>query len=95
MVVAELDIVRITFLETKADAPSVVDGNRVLTGPIAFECVQPIARWHDEVGETHCHVDRFQLPQGSTRDVSRHALRLTGPEQLFRRTVSEGFDHAE
>ena len=39
VIIAELDIVRIAMLETKANTPLIVHGDRVLSGPISFECV--------------------------------------------------------
>ena len=95
MIVAELDIVRITLLEAKADTPLIVHRDCVLTGALALERVQPIARWHAEVHEAHGGVDAFQLPEGTPRYLDRHALRLSGPKQRFRRAVDEGFDHQE
>ena len=95
MIVAELDIMGIAVLESKADAPLIVDGDGILTRPIVLERVQPIPGWHAEVGEPRRNVDRFQLSQRATRHLDGYAFRLPGPEQLFGRAVREGLDHAE
>ena len=39
VIIAELNIVRIAILESKADTPLIVHGDRVLSGPISFERV--------------------------------------------------------
>ena len=67
----------------------------MLTHTIVSKRVQPIPRWHAEVGELSRHVERFQFPEAATRNVPRYALRLAGPEEFFGRTVSESLDHLE
>jgi len=42
----ELNIVRVAILETKADTPLIVHGDRLLANPITFERMQPIAGGH-------------------------------------------------
>lgn len=49
MIVAKFDMARIAILETKADTPLIVYGDRMLTNPITFEKVQPIARGHQQI----------------------------------------------
>lgn len=61
MIVAKLDIMRIAFFEAKADAPLVVNGNRMLARSIVPERVQPIPRRDAQIGKLRCHIDRFEL----------------------------------
>lgn len=49
VIVAELNIVGIALLETKADTPVIVDGDRMLTTSITFEQMQPITREHQQM----------------------------------------------
>jgi len=44
MVVADLDVVRVSVLEPETDSPLVVHGDRVLARPIALQRMEPIAR---------------------------------------------------
>jgi len=46
MVVADLDVVRVSVLEPETDSPLVVHGDRVLGRPIALQRMKPIARRH-------------------------------------------------
>ncbi len=93
MIVAELNIVRIAILESKAETPLIVDGDRMLANPVTFQQVQPIAWGHQQVWEAKCRVDCFQLPQCAPGHVGRDTLRLPGTEELFGRAVGEGLDH--
>lgn len=95
MIVAELNIVRIAILETKADTPLIVYGDRMLTKPITFERMQPISWRHQQVRESECRVDRFQFPHRTPRHFGRDAFRLPGAEELFGRAVGERLDHTE
>ena len=61
VIVAELDIMRIAIFEAKADAPLIVNGNRMLARSIVLERVQPIPRRDAQIGKLRCHIDRFQL----------------------------------
>lgn len=95
MVVTELNIVGVTIDETKADAPLIVDGNRVLACAIGFQRVKPIARRHSQVRQLRSDVNQFELPECAPRHVGRHSLRGSGHEQLFGPPVREGLDHIE
>lgn len=93
VVVAELDVVRITVGEPEADAPLVADGDRMLAGAIALERVQTIAGRHLEIGDLGRGVHRLQLAQGTAGDIRGHPLGLAGSEQRFGGPVREGLDH--
>lgn len=95
MIVAEFNIVRIAILETKADTPLLVYGDRMRANPVAFKQVQPITRGHQQICEAKCRGDRFQLPQGTPGHVGRDTLRLPGAEERFGRAVGESLDHTE
>ena len=74
MIVAEFDIVRITLVETKTNAPLIVHGNRVLSHPIILQGVQAIARWDPKVVETQCDMQRFQLTCIASRDTCQLSM---------------------
>ena len=94
MIVAELDIVGIAIFEPKADAPLIVDSDRMLPRAVAFERMEPVAGRYPQVGEHDRNMDSFQLAQGASSDVWRDPLRLPGPVQFFGLPIREGFDHA-
>jgi hypothetical protein len=52
VVVHDLDILRVPFAPGKADSPTLVHPNAVLTGPFAFQRLQPVAPDGREIGQT-------------------------------------------
>ena len=94
MMVTELDIVRIAVLESEADTPLIVDGDRVLACPLGLEHVQPIAWRYAEVGELGRHMHGLELPQGPARHMRRDTPRSPGTEQILGLPIRERFDHA-
>jgi hypothetical protein len=44
MIIYDLDIVRVAVDKAKADAPPVIDPDRMLPGTIAFQQLEPIRR---------------------------------------------------
>src|SRR5690242_13529017 len=50
VVVDDFDISRPSLVPNKADAPLVVDPDRILSLTIGFECFEPIARGNPEIG---------------------------------------------
>lgn len=95
MIVTELNVVGIAVSEAKANAPLIVDGNRVLAGAIASERMQAVAGRHPEIGDLGGCVHGFKLAHSPAGDIRRHPLGLAGAEQLLGGLVREGLDHHE
>jgi hypothetical protein len=93
VVVADLNVVRISVRPAKANPPLLVDPNAVLTGPITKEPLQPIPWWNPEVIQAICTVQQQQLPVGSPLHVRRQSPRPFALEYLTRLGVSEAPDH--
>ena len=49
MVVHDFNVVSITVAPREADAPLVVDPNAVGPGPVAFQHLQLVPRWHSQI----------------------------------------------
>lgn len=93
MVVNNFDIVRVIVLPSEADAPLIVDGDRVLAFPVGLERVQPIAWRYPEVGELGRHMYGLELPKGPARHVRRDTPRSPGSKQLLGLPIRERLDH--
>jgi hypothetical protein len=55
--VAELDVIGITILETKADSPLIIDADRVLARPVPLQGIKTIARRNTQVTEADGGMD--------------------------------------
>ena len=95
MIVAGLDVVRVAVVEPKADAPLIIDRDRMLPCTVAFEGVEPVAGRNAQVGHLRRHMHRFELSKGAARDVGRHSPGLSRAEELLGLTIGEGLDHTE
>lgn len=93
VVVAELDVVRVTVFETEAKTPLIVHRDGVLPRAIASQRVQAIAGWHLEIGDSVRDMHGLELPQGAASDIRRHLPCFAGAEELFGLPVGEGLDH--
>ena len=95
MIVAELNVVRVAVVEPKADAPLIIDRDRMLPGTLAFEGVEPLAGRNAQVGHLRRDMPRVELSQGAARDVGWHPPCLPRAEELLGLTIGEGPDHPE
>lgn len=80
MIVDDLDIECRTALESKADPPSVIDTNAVLTLPATFQYLEAIARRRSQKIQGRCRIDQLQLAFG---------LVLYGSESLWTGCANE------
>jgi hypothetical protein len=71
VVVRDLDIERIAVDESKADAPSIVDRNRVLTLSTPGKLVQPVSRRHPQIADLARKINVLNLPPCPPRDLWR------------------------
>lgn len=93
VVIRNLDIVRITLAETKADSPLVIDRDRVLSLSIANQRMQSVARRHPKILETSREIDVLELPSSASKEVGRKAPSLSSDEQRLRFAIGERLDH--
>jgi hypothetical protein len=91
MVVSDFDVFGITFAPYEADAPLVVDSNRVLPSAIVFKSFEPEA-WPFELGQRRCSVQETELAQRDALEGLESPDALLA-EQPFRVLVPEAPDH--
>jgi len=93
MVIADLDVVRITVYEPKTNAPLIVYRNGVLPFAVILQRVKVIARGHLQVAQGRRQVDILELACSSPGDIGGEAGRLAGQEQLAGAFVGKRLDH--
>ena len=75
VVVDDLDVEGIGGAPDEADAPLIVDADRVLAFPISFQRVKAIARRNFQIGQSSGQVHVFKFSDRPSGDVRRKALR--------------------
>lgn len=93
MVIDNLDVVGIAIAPRKADAPTVIDPNAILSRSIPCHLLQAIGRGNLQIGEDMCVVEHTQFPQGNLLDVRRQPAGALAGEDLLGLAIFEGFDH--
>ena len=71
MIIHDLDVVRVSLVPDKADAPPVVDAEAVLPGMIALQSLEPIARRRSEIAQLRCAVQLAQYAPGDSFDGAK------------------------
>jgi len=94
VIIRHFDIVSITGNEPEANAPLVVDGDRMLSFSVSPELVESISRRNPKVIQARCQVDVLELSPRSPQYLWRQLLGPTGLEQFLRVPVCEALDHA-
>jgi hypothetical protein len=92
MVVCDFDISGIAVAPDEADAPLVVDPNRVLASSIVFESLESEA-WTFEVRQRRRCVEETELAQGDALEGLKSSDALL-PEQPLRVLIREAPDHS-
>jgi len=92
VIVHNLDLVRVSVLPSKADAPLVVDANAVLTLSVAVQRFEPIARRDSQVLNSACSMQIKKLPPCLSLDRAkpRNEFILEDPRRV---AVFERSDH--
>jgi hypothetical protein len=92
MVVCYFNVEGVSVFPEKADSPLIVDPDTVLPPAIAFQSLEPVARWDPEVLNVSGPVKIQELSPGTplNRAKLRHIL-VT--EQLFCFCIAERPDH--
>ena len=69
MIIANLNVVRVTILPDEADPPLVVDPYAVLTFPTSFQLFEAITREDPQVGQGGSSVDLLDFSQRCTLNI--------------------------
>lgn len=95
MIVDDLDVKGIAVLPTETDPPLVINTDAVLSGAIALELVEPIARWHAEVINRLGGVHGDEFAQHGAVYLGRESPNRFAAEQSFSISIGEALDHCE
>ncbi len=93
MIITNLDVKCVTIFKAKADAPLIIDPDRVLSIKITLQPFQAIARRHPQIIELMCSVQGHELAPGAIRDVCGQAARSVALEELLGLLILEGSYH--
>lgn len=93
MVVGNFHIMRFTIVPTKAKSPLVVDSNAMLSGAIANEPFQVVARRNQQVIQRLRGVKHRKLAKSSPLQLTGKSLDSLAPKEPFGVLVGEAADH--
>jgi hypothetical protein len=93
MIVDDFDIEGVTIGKAKADAPLVVDPDRIPPGTVAFQCFQAIGRRQAQVVNSGCGIQLPQAHDGSPQDIPRQSARFPGDEKPLSFGIGKRTDH--
>lgn len=92
VVIDDLDLGRTHLRPTEADAKLIVDPDRMLSGPVLSERMQPVARRCPQVIESSGGVDLTEFATRRDQDRRRHSLGMSAVEDGFRCIVRKAMD---
>jgi hypothetical protein len=69
VIVDDPNIVGIAIDEPKADAPLIVDRDRVLSPSVTFERMESIAGWHSKIIQARGKIHVLQLARRPSQNV--------------------------
>jgi hypothetical protein len=92
MVVNHFHVVRFAVDPTKANPIAIVHPNAILPGSVTLQCLQPVARWNRQIGQSLRAMEETQPPQSNPGNRTPTAGRLA-KEQQFRFAVTERSNH--
>ena len=93
MIIHYLDVVGISTLPFKTDAPLVVDANAILTLSIARQFLEAVGRRYAQILQDLGCIQDFKSPSGNPLDVLREFARELTIEDSFRFLAREGLNH--
>lgn len=93
MVVADFHVMGVLSLPAKADAPLVVDTDRVLSNSVSSERLQTITGWHSKIVQRARSIQLHELPQGNTYDLGRKSVGAFASPKALRPAARETCDH--
>jgi hypothetical protein len=92
VVVHDLNIGRTVARPAEADAPLIVDPDRVLALPIPPQGFEPIGGRNPKVTKPFGCIDCFELPAGYLEYLNREALWTLAVENCLRNLIFEAPD---
>jgi hypothetical protein len=93
VVVCDLDVESIPILESEADAPLIVDCDRILAVSIPGELVQSVSGRHPQLADATREIDVLNLSPCPPQDLRRQSARPPRREELLSVSVCERPDH--
>jgi hypothetical protein len=95
VVVNNLDVMGVAVLPGKACAPLVIDPDTVLTGPPAFELLQPIARRDSQILQVLRSVQSNELSQHEFEQIGWETSDGLAVKQPLSGAVRKTLDHLQ
>ena len=93
VIIGDLDVVGVTFLEPETDTPLIVYGYRMLPHAVPRQCMQSIAGRHLQIIKTGGNINILKPPSGPLQHISRQPFRFAGDVELLRMLIPECLDH--
>jgi hypothetical protein len=78
MIIHDLDVVCVSVMPTKTNAPLIVHSNAVLTFTIAFQCLEPISWRHHHLPQVRRSMQNQQFTAGDPLNIGRKPTRGLG-----------------
>src|SRR5215207_9241658 len=94
MVVDDLDILGSSIDPAEADAPLIVDADRVLALAIPLQGFEPVSRRDFQILQPACDVEQAELPQGRILKIGREAPAAPAGPYPLGLTIGEAQDHS-
>src|SRR6185295_14899808 len=95
VVVDDFDLVCIAFTPHEAYPPLIIDADRILSAPLAFQRFQPIGRRRPQIVALARIVQQTKLAQCRRLNVRRQPAALLARPNRRGRVVTETDDHRE
>jgi hypothetical protein len=93
MVIHNLNLVRMTALPPKANAPLVIDSNAVLASPASFEGLKPVAGRHRHLPQFGGRVQGEEPPSRATLNPRREPAGKFPPKEPFGLSARKAQNH--
>lgn len=94
MIIDDLNIEGVAVFPAKTDPPLIIDANAMLAGPIAFELLQPVARWNPEILESLGSIDEPQLAKHRPVQLGREPAHTLALKDTLCLPIGEALNHA-
>ena len=95
VIVGQLDIDRSFAGLDKTDPKLVVDADRILSGPVAFERLQPISGTRLQVAQQHRSIQIAKLSSSDLDKICRKAFANNSVKSILGLLVAEAFNHID
>jgi hypothetical protein len=93
MVIDNFDFVSVAVGKAKADAPLIVDPDRMPPGTIAAQRFQAVGRRQAQIVNSGCRIQLSQPHGGASHDISRQPPGLAGGKKSLSLGIGERPDH--